>query len=301
MLDLSRPLADWSPPPGTRAACIFAAVARLAACENDPVGSAHINVTQTTALIERLIAHDVAVVFASSDKVFDGTRPQMPADAPVAPNCEYGRQKAAIEALLRAHMQRGADAAILRLSKVVAPDSALFADWIAALRAHRKVRAFTDLMFAPVPIALVVAAVAALLADRARGIFQLSGPRDISYSEAAHFLARRLGADETLIEDMSARDGGQPPGAAAPFTSLELQRAARALRHRGAGCLGGAGPDSVGRAAASAPVSRVAPRSRAVARRQQAQAAGGVSLPRVASGLIVQRMRSARRSSSIST
>ena len=53
-------------------------------------------------------------------------------------------------------------------------------------------RAFTDLMFAPVPIALVVAAVAALLADRARGIFQLSGPRDISYSEAAHFLARRL-------------------------------------------------------------------------------------------------------------
>jgi dTDP-4-dehydrorhamnose reductase len=221
LLDLARPLADWSPPPGTRAACIFAAVARLAACENDPAGSAHVNVTQTTALIERLIAHDVAVVFASSDKVFDGTRPQMPADAPVAPNCEYGRQKAAIEALLRAHMGRGADAAILRLSKVVAPGSALFTDWIAALRARRKVRAFTDLMFAPVPIALVVAAVAALLADRAGGIFQLSGPRDISYSEAAHFLARRLGADETLIEDMSARDGGQPPGAAAPFTSLD--------------------------------------------------------------------------------
>ena len=133
-LDLARPLDDWTPPPGTRGACIFAAVARLAACENDPAGSAHINVTQTAALIERLIAHGAAIVFASSDKVFDGTRPQMPADAPVAPNCEYGRQKAAIEALLRAHIERGADAAILRLSKVVAPDSALFADWSAALR-----------------------------------------------------------------------------------------------------------------------------------------------------------------------
>jgi dTDP-4-dehydrorhamnose reductase len=118
-------------------------------------------------------------------------------------------------------MERGADVAILRLSKVVAPDSALFADWIAAFRARRPVRAFTDLMFAPVPVALAVDAVAALLADRARGIFQLSGPRDISYSAAAHFLARRLGADETLIADMSARDGGQPPGAAAPFTSLD--------------------------------------------------------------------------------
>ena len=39
-LDLSRPLDDWAAPPGTRGACIFAAVARLAACENDPVGSA---------------------------------------------------------------------------------------------------------------------------------------------------------------------------------------------------------------------------------------------------------------------
>ena len=62
----------------------------------------------------------------------------------------------------------------------------------------------------------------------ARGVFQLSGPRDISYSEAAHFLARRLGVDEKLIEDMSARDGGQPPGAAAPFTSLNSS----ALRER---------------------------------------------------------------------
>jgi hypothetical protein len=33
-----------------------------------------------------------------------------------------------------------------------------------------------------------------LLADRARGIFQLGAPRDVSYSDAARFLARRLGA-----------------------------------------------------------------------------------------------------------
>jgi dTDP-4-dehydrorhamnose reductase len=160
-------------------------------------------------------------VFASSDKVFDGTRPQMPADAPIAPNCEYGRQKAAVEALLRAHMARGADVAILRLSKVVGPDSVLFGDWIAAFRAGRPIRAFTDLMFAPVPVALVVEVVAALLKDRARGIFQLSGPRDISYSAAAHFLAEKRGADRKLIQDISARDGGQPPGAAVPYTSLD--------------------------------------------------------------------------------
>ena len=84
---------------------------------------------------------------------------------------------------------------------------------------------------------------------RARGTFQLSGPRDISYSEAAHFLARRFGADARLIEETSARDGDQPPEAAALYTSLDSS-ALCALAHRGAGRLGGAGRDSVARATA---------------------------------------------------
>jgi dTDP-4-dehydrorhamnose reductase len=220
LLDLLR-LDGWAAPPGTRGACVLAAVARLAACEADPAGSAHINVTQTSALIERLIAAGIALVFISTDKVFDGTRPQMPADAPAAPACEYGRQKAQVELLLRRHMERGAGVAILRLSKVVAPGMALFRDWIAALRDGRPIRAFRDLMFAPVPIALVSATIAALLDDRARGIFQLSGPRDISYADAARFLSRRLGADETLIAQTSAREAALPAGALAPCTSLD--------------------------------------------------------------------------------
>ena len=49
LLDLAAPLDDWEPPPGTKAACLCAAVARLAACADDPQGSAHINVVQTLA------------------------------------------------------------------------------------------------------------------------------------------------------------------------------------------------------------------------------------------------------------
>src|SRR5215470_13516848 len=59
--DLADALDDWTPSPGTRSACILAAVARLAACAADPVGSARINVTQTLALIERLLAGGVHV------------------------------------------------------------------------------------------------------------------------------------------------------------------------------------------------------------------------------------------------
>src|SRR5207248_1849406 len=79
-LDISAPLAGWEPPARTTAACIFAATARLAACAADPAGSARINVTQTLALAERLIERDIALLFLSSNHVFDGRVPNVPAD-----------------------------------------------------------------------------------------------------------------------------------------------------------------------------------------------------------------------------
>src|SRR4051812_11978393 len=92
-LDFTVPLGDWQPPAGTRAACIFVAVARLAACATAPAGSAHVNVTQTLALTDRLLAQNIHVLFLSTNQVFDGSQPHVPADTPHSPVSEYGRQK----------------------------------------------------------------------------------------------------------------------------------------------------------------------------------------------------------------
>src|SRR5438128_259674 len=75
ILDLASPLEDWQPPAGTCAACIFAAVARLTDCSADPPGSANVNVTQTLALIDRLLARGIYVLFLSTNQVFDGNIP----------------------------------------------------------------------------------------------------------------------------------------------------------------------------------------------------------------------------------
>ena len=45
VLDLAGDLSAWEPPAGVTAACICAAVARLADCAADPAGSARINVS----------------------------------------------------------------------------------------------------------------------------------------------------------------------------------------------------------------------------------------------------------------
>ncbi len=221
-LDLAAPIEQWTAPPATGAACIFAAIARIASCHDDPVGSARVNVTQTLALIERLVAHGTHVLFLSTNQVFDGTTPNMPADAPHSPVSEYGRQKAQVETALRRHIDRGAPVAILRLAKVVSPQMALINGWIEALSSGLAIHAFDDMRMAPTPIELVTGAIAALLQDRASGIFQLTGPRDVSYAEIGHFLANRLNADPAQVTVAHARSA-LPPGATPWHTTLDSQ------------------------------------------------------------------------------
>jgi len=224
LLDLAAPLEAWEPPPGTKAACLCAAIARLAACADDPQGSAHVNVVQTLALVDKLLARDIAVLFLSTDKVFDGRTPHQRADAPHSPVCEYGRQKARAEAALMRHMERGAPVAILRLAKVVSDGMPLIAGWLGDLAAAKPIRVFNDLALAPTPIDLVSAAIIALLQDRGRGIFQLTGPRDVTYADIGRFLAAYLDADPALIGETSALAAGLPAGSTPQHTTLDSSR-----------------------------------------------------------------------------
>jgi dTDP-4-dehydrorhamnose reductase len=221
LFDLSDPLDGWEPPPGTRAACILAGVSRLAACAADPLGSAHLNVVQTLALAERLLERGIFVAFLSTNLVFDGSRPNTSVEAAAAPVSEYGKQKARAEAALRVRMDRGAPVAILRLSKVLSPETALFSDWADTLSRGEPIRAFSDMRLAPVPADIACEAIVALLDARSPGVFQLSGPRDVSYAEAARDLARCIGADPVLVENARAALADLPAGATPRHTTLD--------------------------------------------------------------------------------
>ncbi len=220
-LDLAAPLDDWTPPPGTQAVCLCAAIARLAACADDPIASAHINVVQTQALAEKLLARGIAVLFLSTNQVFDGRTPHERADAPHSPVSEYGRQKARAETALLRQLESGAPVAILRLAKVVSDTMPLIGGWIKDLTAAKPIRVFNDLALAPTPTDLVCTAIAALLQDHARGIFQLTGPRDVTYADIGDFLAAHLGADQKLVNQTSARAAGLPEGSTPLHTTLD--------------------------------------------------------------------------------
>src|SRR6202161_1123537 len=188
-LDLAASLDGWEPPQGATSACVCAAVARLADCVADPQASAHINVSQTLTLADKLLRRGIYVLFLLTNQVFDGRVAQVPRGAP--------------------HM-------------------ALLQRWIADLARGEPISAFTDMTLAPTPMASVTGAISSLLSERASGIFQLTGPRDVSYADVGHFLAGKLGVDSSLVQTASARAAGLPEGATPLHTTLDSS----ALRNR---------------------------------------------------------------------
>lgn len=220
-LDLERLPDDWQPPADVTAACIFVAVARLAACAADPAGSTLVNVTRTLMLAKTLVSHGIYTVFLSTNQVFDGSRAHVPADAPPSPVSAYGHQKAAAEDAFKSWIAEGAPAAILRLAKVVSPDMALIHGWRRQLTAGERISAFADMTLAPAPVAMVAEAIGRMLEDRRPMIAQLTGGEDVTYASVARFVAERTGSDPTLVAVGQTSDKNLPPGSAPPNTTLD--------------------------------------------------------------------------------
>jgi dTDP-4-dehydrorhamnose reductase len=118
-------------------------------------------------------------------------------------------------------MTDGAPLAILRLAKVISPRMLLIRDWTGTLKLGKPIRAFHDMVMAPVPATLVSSVILELMQDRSEGIFQFTGPRDVSYADTARHIAARLGADPKLVEEVGALDNGQPAGATPHNTTLD--------------------------------------------------------------------------------
>jgi dTDP-4-dehydrorhamnose reductase len=219
-LDLTDDPSTWKVP-SVQTAIICAGVTRLAACHNDPSGTARINVERISALSQHLMEAGTFVIYLSSDKVFDGTIPHIAPDAPYSPVTEYGRQKMRAEAFLLEHETR---AAILRLSKVLGDDNPLFAGWVASLKRGEVITPFSDMFLAPVSVRGVISVIKLMVMAQIGGIWQLSGQEDVSYADVGRCAARILGADESLVRPMKMADSGLMPDPAGPYTSMNVDR-----------------------------------------------------------------------------
>ena len=222
-LDLTQDLPNWQIPHGIQVLINCAVIGKLEVCKRNPEETRRINVDAAVALAEKCHQAGVFFIHLSTDKVFAGDRPRMPADAPFAPVTEYGRQKADAERPMLQMLAKGASLAIIRLTKVLVPGMALFRDWRDALLRGEVIHPFSDMTLAPVRLPDVIEVVACVARDRHTGIFQMSGERDISYAEAAYYLADQLGVSSELVQPLNVSQVGLSIENVPLYTSLDMQ------------------------------------------------------------------------------
>jgi dTDP-4-dehydrorhamnose reductase len=218
-LDLARGAADFVPPP-VSVAYLSAAITSQAQCRTQPAATRAVNVEGTLTLAEKLVRQGTHVVFPSTNLVLDGLHPRQPADAPYAPQSEYGRQKAETEQRLL----QLPGACVVRFTKVLGRANPLLLGWVAALRKGEIIRPFSDMRMAPVPLNFAAEALVAVAAARAEGVVQVSAKEDVAYAAAAAFVADCITVPRQLVQPVTVAESGMAIECVPAHTTLDTTR-----------------------------------------------------------------------------
>ncbi|MBP89486.1 MAG: hypothetical protein CMJ64_22715 [Planctomycetaceae bacterium] len=207
--------------PDCSRAFLCAGITSQRACEEQPGLARRVNVEGTVRIAERLVERGSFVVFPSTNLVFSGDRPFARTDATLCPRTEYGRLKTDAEARISA---LGPLVAVVRLSKLLTPDFALFDGWYKRLAQGQSIEAFRDMRVAPVTLATAASTLATIGRQRISAVSHLSGDQDVSYYDVAQRLASRMTVPAGLVKGVTTSEVTQPARAIPRHTTLDCSR-----------------------------------------------------------------------------
>jgi dTDP-4-dehydrorhamnose reductase len=202
--------APFRAPQGVDYAFLVGAATNYERCESDPAAW-RINVESIPRLAAALLEQGVFVTFISTNSVFGGERPWPQEDDAHSPGIAYARHKAEGEKAIRAAAERlkAADRLnIVRLTKIMGPETSPLPNWFAAWKRGEAVQPFTDLVFAPMSVRFAAESLAVIGEKRIPGNLHLSGTENVTYLDFANCLADKSGIDRRLIAATTATEKG---------------------------------------------------------------------------------------------
>ena len=220
-LDISRDISRWSPPRDISVAYICAGVSSLEECRKYPIKSVIVNVNNTVELSKILVKRGIFVIFLSTNLVYNGSVPFRKADEPVCPLTEYGRLKANAERQL---LSLGKSISVVRFTKVLGATIPLFEGWAKALKNDEAIHPFSDMVIAPVSIALAVDVLCRVGEVSLPGVLQVSGNKDITYKQVAMHIAEHIGCKSSLVQAIKFVEAYPDAEAAPTYTTLNTSR-----------------------------------------------------------------------------
>lgn len=182
---------------------ISAGVSDLKECRRRPNETRRINVTATAEFVRFAARRGCFPMVVSSSYVFDGSKPDFGPGDPTCPSCEYGRQKADLEAELS---KCASDCAVVRLTKVFGESSPLLSWWKKSLLGGDSIIAAEDARLSPLTASFVARGLVSILQGRHAGLWQLSASDDVSWYDIAVLLAQKCGLPEGAVARSCLRD-----------------------------------------------------------------------------------------------
>jgi len=182
-----------------------AAIPDVDRCEQDPDAAYRVNALGTQHVALACGESDIALVFISTDYVFDGSQstPYTEFDETYAVNV-YGRAKIAAERAVTAFCRRHF---IVRAAWLFAPWGKNFVtEALARLRRGETVRAVSDQRSSPTSALDLAEGIARLVTRPDYGVYHLANHGIHSRYEMARALCRAAGLDEALVRPVSAAE-----------------------------------------------------------------------------------------------
>jgi len=180
-----------------------AALTSQKACEDDQLTSMQVNVNSVFRISQEFLSMGSNVVYMSSNAVFSGQFPHTSATSPITASSVYGKQKAEAETRL---LTLGNKICILRFSKLSHSLLPLIKGWAESVSNKNIIYPFSNAPLSPVSTQLAARAVRLVAERPIPGISQLSASRDISYADAAYFLANKLGWPINYVHPVNSID-----------------------------------------------------------------------------------------------
>lgn len=186
-----------------------AALSRSPVCQAEPDLARRVNVEVTRHLAEH--CPEAALVFFSTDLVFDGTRGNYREDDAPNPLMIYGETKAEAERVVRNHPRHLIIRTTLNYGFSTTHDRSFNEEMVRAWRANRTLRLFTDEFRSPIAASETATAVLELLRAGTTGTVHVAGAERLSRWEIGDLLARKNPGVPAKLEPASLREFAGPP------------------------------------------------------------------------------------------
>jgi dTDP-4-dehydrorhamnose reductase len=177
------------------------------ACERSPVEAFTINATAVEACARACREIGIRLTHLSTDYVFDGEKGDYAEDDAPNPRGVYARTKRAGE---EAALLLAKDVSVCRVAVIFSGQKGgkrTFAvNVVESFRAGKPVKAFIDQIVSPTLADNAAEMVIGVHRSGEQGIFHCTGASRVTRVEFCQALARKLGADERLIEPVKLAD-----------------------------------------------------------------------------------------------